>query len=99
MKNCKSLLRMTQKDKKADCAVEQSYLRIQFCQEFKVLFVRCKEFYEDEIDEEGRKLTRLNTSITKLSAEDIDSEILEPLQLMVKDAQKNVNELKVLVKN
>lgn len=60
--------------------------------------MRCKEFYEDEIDEEGRKLTRLNTSITKLSAEDIDSEILEPLQLMVKDAQKNVNELKDISK-
>ena len=69
-----------------------------FARNFKVLFVRCKEFYEDEIDEEGRKLTRLNTSITKLSAEDIDSEILEPLQLMVKDAQKNVNELKDISK-
>lgn len=65
-----------------------------FARNFKVIFVRCKDFYEEEIDEESRKLTRLNTSITKLSAEDIDSEILEPLQLMVKDAQKNVNELK-----
>lgn len=65
-----------------------------FARNFKLIFVRCKEFYEDEIDEESRKLTRLNTSITRLLAEDIDSEILEPLQLMVKDAQKNVNELK-----
>jgi GTP-binding protein EngB required for normal cell division len=65
-----------------------------FARNFKKIFVRCKEFYEDEIDEESRKLTRLNTSITKLSGEDIDYEILEPLQLMVKEAQKNVNELK-----
>lgn len=65
-----------------------------FARNFKILFVRCKEFYEDEIDEESRKLTRLNTSITRLMAEDIDSEILEPLQLMVQEAQKNVNELK-----
>lgn len=65
-----------------------------FARNFKLIFVRCKEFYEDEIDEESRELTRLNTSITKLSAEDIDYEILEPLQLMVKEAQKNVNELK-----
>ena len=65
-----------------------------FARNFKKLFVRCKDFYEDEIDEESRKLTRLNTSITKLAAEDIDAEILEPLQLMVKEAQKNVNELK-----
>lgn len=62
-----------------------------FARNFKILFVRCKEFYEDEIDEESRQLTRLNTSITKLMAEDIDAEILEPLQLMVREAQKNVN--------
>ena len=60
--------------------------------------MRCKDFYEDEINEESRKLTRLNTSITKLEAEDIDTEILEPLQLMVKEAQKNVNELKNISK-
>ena len=69
-----------------------------FAKNFKVLFVKCKDFYEDEIEEESRKLTRLNTSITKLSVEDIDSEILEPLQAMVKDAQKNVNELKEIGK-
>lgn len=69
-----------------------------FARNFKIIFVRCKEFYEDEIDEESRKLTRLNTSITKLSAENVDSEILEPLQLMVKEAQKNVNELKDISK-
>lgn len=65
-----------------------------FARNFKILFVRCKDFYEEGLDEESRKLTRLNTSITKLSVEDIDFETLEPLQLMVKDAQKNVNELK-----
>lgn len=69
-----------------------------FARNFKLIFVRCKEFYEDEIDEESRKLTRLNTSITKLSAEDIDTDILEPLQLLVTDAQKNVNGLKDISK-
>jgi hypothetical protein len=64
-----------------------------FARNFKILFVRCKDFYEGETDEERRKLTRLNTSITRLNSEDIDSEVLEPLTLMVKDAQKNVNEL------
>lgn len=65
-----------------------------FARNFKILFVRCKEFYEDEIEKESRQLNRLNTSITKLMAEDISAEILEPLQLMVHEAQKNVNELK-----
>lgn len=69
-----------------------------FARNFKVIFVRCKDFYEKEIDEESRKLTRLNTSITKLSIEDIDFEILEPLQLMVKEAQRNINELKEISK-
>ena len=69
-----------------------------FAKNFKLIFVRCKDFYEDEINEESRKLTRLNTSITRLSAEDIDSEVLEPLQLLVKDAQKNVNGLKDISK-
>lgn len=69
-----------------------------FAKNFKMLFVKCKDFYEDEIEEESRKLTRLNTSITKLSAEDIDAEILEPLQAMVRNAQKNVNELKEIRK-
>lgn len=65
-----------------------------FAKNFKVLFVKCKDFYEEEIEEESRKLNRLNTSISKLGAEDIPSEIIEPLQAMVKDAQRNVNELK-----
>ena len=69
-----------------------------FARNFKLIFVRCKNFYENEIEEESKKLTRLNTSITRLSAEDIDSEILEPLQLLVKDAQKKVNELKDISK-
>lgn len=69
-----------------------------FARNFKILFVLCKEFYEDEIDEESRQLIRLNTSITKLMAEDIDSEILEPLQLLVREAQKNVKELKAISK-
>jgi len=69
-----------------------------FARNFKKIFVRCKEFYEDEIDEESRKLTRLNTSITRLAAEEIETEILEPLQLMVKEAQKNVNALKEIRK-
>ena len=69
-----------------------------FARNFKVLFVRCKAFYEEKIEEESRQLTHLNTSITKLMAEDIDAEILEPLQSMVREAQNNVNQLKAIRK-
>ena len=88
----------TQKIKKQIEAWNRQVYESNFARNFKVLFVRCREFYEDEIDEESRKLARLNTSITKLSVEDIDSEILEPLQAMVRDAQKTVNELKGIEK-
>lgn len=64
-----------------------------FARNFKILFVRCREFYENEIEEERRRLNRLNTSITKLSSEDISSEVIEPLGLLVKDIQKNINQL------
>lgn len=64
-----------------------------FARNFKVLFTRCKEYYEQEIDEQSKQLNRLNTSITKLMGEDIDSEILEPLQAIVREAQKNINAL------
>lgn len=65
-----------------------------FARNFKTIFFRCKKFYEKEIEEEGRKLTRLNTSLTYLADGKIDQEILEPLQLLVKDAQKSVIALK-----
>ena len=54
-----------------------------FARNFKELFVRCRDFYGEQIDEESRKLTRLNTSITKL---------------LVKEAQKHVNKLKDISK-
>lgn len=65
-----------------------------FARNFKILFTKCKSFYEEEINIESRQLIRLNTSITKLAAEQIDVDILEPLQIMVKTVQRQVNELK-----
>ena len=64
-----------------------------FARNFKVLFTRCKEYYEQEIGEQSKQLNRLNTSITKLMGENVDTEILEPLQAIVREARKNVNEL------
>lgn len=70
-----------------------------FARNFKVLFTRCKEYYEQEIDEQSKQLNRLNTSITKLMGEDVDSEILEPLQSIVREAQKNINALNEVKKS
>lgn len=65
-----------------------------FARNFKELFIQCKNFYEDEIDEENRRLNRLNISITRLSVEEIDTNILEPLEQLVRAAKESVNELK-----
>ena len=65
-----------------------------FARNFKRIFVRCNDFYEMEIDEESNNLVRLNTSLTMLAGEDIDDEIIEPLNALVREAKKNVDELK-----
>lgn len=67
-----------------------------FAKNFKILFMRCKDYYDQEIDNERRRMTRLNTSITRLMAEDIDMDILEPLQRLVKEARRTVDELKAV---
>ena len=67
-----------------------------FARNFKILFMRCKDYYDQEIDNERRRMTRLNTSITRLMAEDIDMDILEPLQRLVKEARRTVDELKAV---
>ena len=69
-----------------------------FARNFKVLFMRCRDFYESEIEEESRRLSRLNLTLTKLSGEDVPAEILEPVYLVVKEIQKNINKLKEIQK-
>ena len=69
-----------------------------FAINFKKLFVRCKSYYEDNINEESRKLNRLNTSITKISAEDVEYEIIEPLQSLAKDTQESIKAYKERLK-
>lgn len=69
-----------------------------FAKNFKVLFMRCKDFYEAEIEEESRRLSRLNMTVTKLSGEDVATEILEPVYLVIRELQKNINKLKEIQK-
>jgi GTPase Era involved in 16S rRNA processing len=61
-----------------------------FAYNFKVLFVKCKEYYEDIIEDESRRLNRLNTALT-LSENDTVTECLSSLQIEIK---KNIKELK-----
>ncbi|MCC8151738.1 MAG: dynamin family protein [Lachnospiraceae bacterium] len=88
----------TEKIKKQIATWNRRVSEADFARNFKRIFAECKSFYEEEIEEESRRLTRLNTSITKLAAERIESrvaeEILTPLQKIVDDTQKTIREFK-----
>ncbi len=69
-----------------DAAVFES----RFAYNFKVLFTKCKEYYDAEIDEESKRLNRLNKAIT-LSTDDTVSECLTSL---IAEIKRSVNDLK-----
>lgn len=70
-----------------------------FAKNFKRLFVRCKEYYESEIEEKSFDVVRLNKSLMNLAKYLDDKEILEPLQVMVNEKNKDVIELKKINHN
>lgn len=61
-----------------------------FAYNFKVLFSKCKEYYENSIDNENKRLNRLNTALT-LSDNDTVSECISSL---VKEIKRNLSEIK-----
>jgi len=65
-----------------------------FAENFKKLFVACKEFYAEEIEVENKELAKINTAMTKL--EDKREEILEPLRSIVRIDQNKIAEYKEL---
>ena len=65
-----------------------------FAKNFKRLFVRLKEYYEEEIDEKSFDVERLNWSLMNLSKYLDDKEILNRLQGMVNEKNRDVVELK-----
>lgn len=61
-----------------------------FARNFKVLFVKCKNYYEELIMEENKRLNRLNTALT-MSDNDIVAECLTSL---INEIKRKVVELK-----
>lgn len=64
-----------------------------FAYNFKVLFVKCKEYYEGIVGEESHRLNRLKTALT-LSNEENIMECLHPLLF---DINRNLNDVKEAV--
>lgn len=71
---------------KCDNAVFEST----FAYNFKVLFVKCKEYYEDIIDNESKRLNRLNTTLTLSD----NTTVTECLSSLINEIKRNINELK-----
>ncbi len=68
-----------------------------FAANFKELFVDCKNFYDEEIEEESRRLSRVNKSLTLLQQyDDIDDKTLNPLKQIMEESQRNIKELKAI---
>ncbi len=65
-----------------------------FARNFKELLCAAGISMRTKSTRRTKRLWKLNLSLTKLTAEDIDEEILEPLQQLVRDAQSSVNRLK-----
>lgn len=61
-----------------------------FAYNFKVLFVKCKEYYEEIIDEESRRLNRLQKALTLSD----DTTVTECLQSLVNEIKRSIEELK-----
>lgn len=77
--------------KKCDNQIFES----RFAYNFKVLFSKCKEYYDEEINEEGKRLNRLNKAVT-LSENDV---VYECLTSLVSEIQRNIVKLKELKEN
>jgi GTP-binding protein EngB required for normal cell division len=63
-----------------------------FARNFKLVFIKCRNYYEKTIDDERRALERLNRSLTLISSD--DSEAVEPLYALQKEARAKVERLK-----
>lgn len=61
-----------------------------FAYNFKVLFVKCKEYYEDVIANESKRLNRLNTALTLSD----NVTVTECLSSLINEIKRNINELK-----
>lgn len=61
-----------------------------FAYNFKVLFTKCKEFYDEKIDIESKRLNRLNKAVT-LSTDDVVTECITSL---IGEIKRSISDLK-----
>ncbi|HAS78792.1 MAG TPA: hypothetical protein DCS38_03615, partial [Ruminococcus sp.] len=79
--------------RKWDNAVTES----RFAYNFKVLFTKCKEYYDSEIEEKQRLHNRLSHILADFPSDNSDAE--DYLQSMDRESVRNIAELKELKEN
>ncbi len=60
-----------------------------FAYNFKVLFTKCKEYYDEQIEEEKRRLSRLNKALTLTE----DAIVTECLTSLISEIKRRANDL------
>ncbi len=73
---------------------DKAVLQSRFAYNFKVLFTKCKEYYDTELDEAQRLHNRLSHILADFSSDNSDAE--DYLQSMDKESVRNIAELKEL---
>ncbi len=68
-----------------------------FAYNFKVLFTKCKEYYDEELDKENKRINRLNKAMT-LATDDSANDALQSLCKEIKISKANLNEHKDTLK-
>ena len=66
-----------------------------FARNFKILFIKCKDYYLNKINEVSRKRAAINDLVTK-HREDIDENIYESFKLMANETKEQLENLKAL---
>jgi len=61
-----------------------------FIQKFKIIFIKCDEYYDKNLENESKRLNRLRQAILLLEKENV----VEGLNLLVEDIKNNISELK-----
>lgn len=64
-----------------------------FARNFKVLFLKCKDYYDEVINKDSKKLNDLNRIITLCD----DQVVVETISYMIKDTQNNIKYMKQLI--
>ncbi|MDY4078245.1 MAG: dynamin family protein [Clostridium sp.] len=69
--------------------------KMNFAYNFKILFTKCKEYYDYNIDNENKRLNRLNTALTLSD----NNNVTECLCLLINESKRNLESLREIKEN